>query len=57
MHMIDSASGAVVSIIEDAHTAVTYLQWSPVPCRIGEASRSVITSSVGQFACCDVPPC
>lgn len=34
VHMIDSASGAVVSIIEDAHTAVTYLQWSPVPRRI-----------------------
>jgi hypothetical protein len=31
LHMIDSASGAVMSVIEDAHSPVAYLQWSPVP--------------------------
>jgi hypothetical protein len=36
LHMIDSASGAVMSVIDDAHSPVAYLQWSPVPRLTGE---------------------
>lgn len=36
VHMIDSACGGVLSVIEDAHTSLTSLQWSPMPRRVGE---------------------
>jgi hypothetical protein len=35
LHMIDSASGAVMSVVDDAHSPVAYLQWSPVPMLTG----------------------
>lgn len=36
IHLIDASSGALLQVIEDAHTQLVYLQWSPVPRRIGE---------------------
>lgn len=48
VHMIDSASGSVLSVIEDAHTKLTYLQWSPVPRRIGECALFVEEPTLGE---------
>lgn len=44
LHMIDSASGAVLQIIEDAHNDIAYLQWSPQPRQIGDDSTFVLAS-------------
>ncbi len=44
VHMIDGSSGSVLQVIEDAHIQLTYLQWSPVPRRIGANPRPLCTS-------------
>lgn len=38
IHLIDASSGALLQVVEDAHTQLVYLQWSPVPRRIGGRS-------------------
>ncbi len=42
VHMIDSASGAVLAVIDDAHTHLTYLSWSPTPRSVGARSVSAV---------------
>lgn len=45
LHMIDSASGAVLQIIEDAHNHIAYMQWSPQPRRIGDELAYILASA------------
>ena len=39
LHLIASVSGDVIACIEDAHTPLQYMQWSPVPCDVGAPNR------------------